>query len=227
MLGTGSKWKDNEIRYSLRSVEKFLTGYDRIFVIGQRPSFLQNVIHVPCEDVGGRKQYSIYRKILKAVNDDRVSSDFIFINDDHFILKPLDVSEFSYWYQGRLEDKWRQYNGSYKKAAGNNLEATGNVRYTDIHTPIVYNKEHFKNLEPFFKTGNEYIIKTLYTSFFDHLDFLFTPMEDLKIGLKHSLPQLKSMVDGRMFFSLGPYAVYHEIKVLLQDLYPTKSKYEK
>ena len=35
ILGKGSVWKDNEIRYSLRSIEKHLTGFDRVFIVGQ------------------------------------------------------------------------------------------------------------------------------------------------------------------------------------------------
>ena len=47
-LGTGSRWQNNELRFALRSIEKYLTGYDKIFIIGECPSYLQNIIHIPC-----------------------------------------------------------------------------------------------------------------------------------------------------------------------------------
>ena len=50
VLGTGSNWDNNEIRFSLRSLAKNLKGMGRVFVVGERPAFLQNVIHIPAKD---------------------------------------------------------------------------------------------------------------------------------------------------------------------------------
>ncbi len=39
ILGKGSKWSDNEIRFSLRSIEKYFD-YRKIFIIGEKPESL-------------------------------------------------------------------------------------------------------------------------------------------------------------------------------------------
>jgi hypothetical protein len=39
-LGTGSQWQNNEIRFSIRSIIKNLTGYRNIYIIGETPNFL-------------------------------------------------------------------------------------------------------------------------------------------------------------------------------------------
>jgi len=43
-----SSWgDDNELRYSLRSLEKNLIGLNRIFVVGHKPKWLVGVTHIP------------------------------------------------------------------------------------------------------------------------------------------------------------------------------------
>jgi hypothetical protein len=45
-LGTGSQWQNNEIRYSIRSIIKNLTGYRNIYIIGETPTFLTPLAQV-------------------------------------------------------------------------------------------------------------------------------------------------------------------------------------
>ena len=47
VLGTGSKWKNYELLYSLRSIEKNLKGFTDVVIVGELPSWIQNVIHIP------------------------------------------------------------------------------------------------------------------------------------------------------------------------------------
>ena len=65
-LGTGSKWQNNELRYSLRSLSK-ISGIGDVFIVGEKPDWVRNVIHIPCKDVPFRKEYSIYTKIMAAM----------------------------------------------------------------------------------------------------------------------------------------------------------------
>jgi hypothetical protein len=81
VLGTGSKWKNNELRFSLRAIEKNLTGYRDIYVIGENPGFLQNVIHIPYPDeLPGNADGNIARKVLRACREKKLSDNFLFIN---------------------------------------------------------------------------------------------------------------------------------------------------
>ena len=47
VLGKGSRWQDNELRFSLRSVSKNLSNVGQIFIVGQIPDFVKNCVHVP------------------------------------------------------------------------------------------------------------------------------------------------------------------------------------
>ena len=42
VLGSGSKWQNNEIRYSLRTLEKYGHNVGQVYIVGQRPSFIPN-----------------------------------------------------------------------------------------------------------------------------------------------------------------------------------------
>ena len=39
VVGTGSKWDNNELRYSLRSIDKYGINIDRVFIVGTKPDF--------------------------------------------------------------------------------------------------------------------------------------------------------------------------------------------
>ena len=90
-LGKGSRWDDNELRYSLRSLEKFAKNLGRIFVVGQKPHWLINVIHIPLRDCRRlNKDANIIKKILAAI-DRGLSEHFIFASDDQYISAPVDL----------------------------------------------------------------------------------------------------------------------------------------
>ena len=54
---------DDELRYSLRSVEKHLKNFGKVYIIGNLPSFLKDVVHIPYDDVDRSKETNIYKNI--------------------------------------------------------------------------------------------------------------------------------------------------------------------
>ena len=230
-LGTGSRWQNNELRFALRSIEKYLTGYDKIFIIGECPSYLQNVIHIPCPDFLGRKEYSIFNKIMKAVADERCSDYFVFWNDDIFLIDNLQTADFKFWYEGTLQSKYEQSHGHYKAAIKNVIDLfIPELEYTDIHTPIIYSKKTFNKIASL-DWSKEYVIKSLYTSSFEYLTSYnvcsFEPMPDLKINKAMTYYEIKARIKERLFFSIGTYGVCPAMTKVLTELFPDKSKYEK
>jgi len=224
-LGTGSRWQNNELRFALRSIEKYLTGYDKIFIIGECPSYLQNVIHIPCPDFPGRKEYSIFNKIMKAVADERCSDYFVFWNDDIFLIDNLQTADFKFWYEGTLQDKYEQSHGHYKAAIKNVIDISKpDDYYTDIHTPIIYNKDYFYKYVACNNWDKEYVIKSSYTSV---MSASFEPMPDLKINKAMTYYEIKARIKDRLFFSIGTYGVCPPMTKVLTELFPDKSKYEK
>jgi len=227
-LGHGSRNNDLELRYCLRSMEQYLTGYGDVFIIGRKPGWLKNVIHIPFDEgfapQGYEKERNIYNKIMAACADDRVTDDFLFMNDDHFLKAQHEANRFPFCSCGRLSDKLTVTD--YKYTVNNTMSVLWptDPAYADIHCPILYNKHLFKALEEYdWQVKFGYCIKTLYC----HRWSRFThKVADMKIDAKYSAEQITQAIKGRPWFSIGDKAFDGEIVQVLQELYPTKSKYE-
>lgn len=55
-----------ELKYAIRSIRKHLTGFDGIYIIGDRPKE-DGIIHIQATDVPGRKEKVSVIKYLKPV----------------------------------------------------------------------------------------------------------------------------------------------------------------
>jgi hypothetical protein len=227
-LGHGSRNNDLELRYCLRSVEQYLTGYGDVFIIGRKPSWLKNVIHIPFDEgfapQSHEKERNIYNKIMAACADDRVTDDFLFMNDDHFLKSPYEAGTFPFYYENRLSDKMTVTD--YKHTLFNTIKAMDgmNVIYADVHSPILYNKDRFKSLAAYdWNVRFGYCIKTLYC----HREGgYYKRITDLKIDARYTTEQITQAIKGRPWFSIGDKAFDGDIVPVLQELYPNKSQYE-
>lgn len=152
ILGTGSRWRNNEIRYSIRSVEMNLLCAGRIFVIGECPDFLSGVIHIPYPDKHKNKQDNAREKYLVAANDERISDDFILMNDDFFVLEP--VESVPNYTLGTMEEMIRRHptkGGYYYQSMIDTKKVIESFGIHDplsfeVHAPIVFNKEKLKTV---------------------------------------------------------------------------------
>lgn len=233
-LGNGSKWNDNELRYSLRSVEKHLCGYRNIVIIGNKPDWLTNVTHIPFEDVHRWKETRIALKVLKVCNDERVSNFFLFMNDDHFLTSEFQAYEFPYYRKETLATtaQKRRFNDAYRKSLVNTymaLTKKGHLTHNfDVHCPIVYNKELF--IKMFYdypeweETNYGYVVKSMYCNTYKIEGEL---VRDLKIGAPCSFDLLGDLIKDREFFSIGDKVVNVDFILFMEKLYPQKSIYEK
>lgn len=226
-LGAQSKYNDVELKYSLRSIEKHLTGYSNIFIIGERPSFLQNIIHIPCTDSSNNwmRSHNIYKKILTGCQDKRLSDNFLYMNDDHYLLQDFEAHSFPFLHRGpicldlRNQPQYKQMNNTIKALS----------RYAakdfDIHCPIVFHKflfaHAFENLE---WPEHGYGIKTFYANW-NNVNGKFC--EDLKFDEPAMRETIYKVLEGRGWFSIGDHALKSGgMKEVLQELYPEKSIYE-
>ena len=88
-----------QLLYSLRSVEKYLIGFDSLYIIGDKhPSIEANYIPFNDDLRSGYKDANIYRKCAKAL-DIVANGKGLMLNDDHYILTPYDVLYFPFFYR--------------------------------------------------------------------------------------------------------------------------------
>ena len=106
VIGKGSNWRDNELRFSLRSITKNGSGIRNIFIVGERPDYIKNIIHIPASDIfdpAVNADGNIITKILTACGDKRLSENFLFINDDHLVLKPVNIADVPAFHKGSMD----------------------------------------------------------------------------------------------------------------------------
>ena len=78
---------NEDLRYSLRSIAKYYPE-NKVWIVGYKPSWVKNVNYLPIEQSGDKWKNSI-NNILAACHCSDISDNFILMNDDFFMIKPL------------------------------------------------------------------------------------------------------------------------------------------
>lgn len=235
-LGSGSKHKNLELRYALRSIEEhfpfsLFTMWRKIFLVGERPDFIHNVIHIPGFDNPETrwKEQNIFLKVMAAIDDPRLSDDFILFNDDHFLLEEFDVEKV--FFKGRLDFSLRQrtLHESYANTIRNTLQMYPNSLDYDVHCPMVMNRNFFRawvaKAEWHLPFG--FSIQSLYgNGHVQKMDAQVFHHEDCKIRRAMTPAEIRGTIVDWKFFSIADEALNDDMKHVLQELYPNKSSYE-
>lgn len=156
ILGRGSKHDNLELRLSLRTLDANGKDIDKVFIVGNKPEWVKDVIHIPAEDTYQRMQNHA-SKVIKAIKNG-ISDDFLLMNDDFFMLKTFDAETYPYYVKGELEhaDETRENFKTYQKVLNKTREylLENGVKKPlayNVHCPIRYNCKKFLKFEPLFE----------------------------------------------------------------------------
>lgn len=228
-LGSGSPWNDNELRYTLRGIEKHLKGYDKIYLVGNKPGWIQNVVHIHFREVHlcAQREKNICNKVLAAI-DDGVSDEFMFINDDHFLLVDFTAENLPFFHGGPVKEKLQEVNpfNPYGKTIQNTIKLFGDqFNNYDIHCPVIFRKNDFKKVMECvdWEKPYGYLMKTIYCHTYN-VQGRF--LKDCKINKGLTWEEIMHTINGRPFFSIGNAGLNDDMKAVLNDLYPNPSNYE-
>lgn len=234
-VSSNTRNKTIELIYAIRSLQKNLKGFGQLFVCGEKDNRLEGVKYINCKDDKSSKykERNIYRKILAACNDDRLSENFIFTNDDIFLTQEFNAEQLPFYHKGELSNTMLKNSGDYRKSLNHSRKflekmAKRTLDY-DTHFPIVYNKTDFLHI--FVHNNNlnweqpfGYVIKSLYCNM---KNVKGEYGGDCKVQAKMSYEELKQKVSGKSFFSTSDGAINDDMIRLLEELYPQKSIYER
>lgn len=147
---------NEELIYSLRSLINI--PHDRVFIVGGFPSDIKKseIIHIPTEQKSTKWRNST-SNLKTAILDDRLSDDFIYMNDDFFILKPISepVKELNLHfgtmaaYYDRLAKKHAETPYMRGMLETSNLLINLGIKEPlsyELHIPFVFNKKHLKQM---------------------------------------------------------------------------------
>lgn len=226
-LGPGSHWQDNELRFSLRSVERYVKNYRDIWVVGTHPKFAKNISFLMCTDQFTNPSKSIMNKLMMVCSNEAISDPFFYIHDDHFITHSIDPLEFPNYYRGELTAIRNETD--YMQTVMNTINALQGLGMRtldfDTHTPILFSKIKLMQVINMvdWNVAHGYCIKSLYGNA-TRVEPTFAP--DGKFARHKSREQLELWFDRHAVVSIDDGALDHELKRFLAAYYPNKSKYE-
>lgn len=239
-LGRNSRWKNEEIRFSIRSLFKHsVESFDNIYIVGEKPDFFQygdRLRHIPYKETQV-KEVNIWEKVLAASLDERVSEEFFFNNDDYFFLQDFKMSDFPHYHKGDLREfDWAKkpdhlVMNSYHRKAKRTMKLLQKLKLStwhyDIHMPNRYEKNKFVKTYEYFKPylydRDGLIISTCYGNY-NQLEP--TKAVDYKIARKQ-LPEFFNTYQDRLMFSIYDDAQCPQLLEFLYEKFPEKAPVEK
>lgn len=220
ILGTGSRFDDEEIRYSLRSLCNL--PHNNVYVIGEKPDFFSDAIrHIPAEDPYEVKQQNAFHKLRIACEVEDISDDFILMNDDFFILKTIDNVE--YYYRDTLDNSIAKHpsnSGDFYNAMVFTRDLLGGGKDFAHHSPFVYNKKRLSKLLQK-EYGSVVHLRTLYANTWQIEGI---QREDVKCTDKKSYLKL---IEGDMISTDDLIFGSNRFQKKIKQLFPEICKYER
>lgn len=216
-----------ELTYSLRSLVNI--PHDKVFIVGGCPYNIDKskVIHIPIYQPNSKYQNTTNN--LKLIcKDPRLSEDFILMNDDFFILKPV-VEEDLNLCRGTIREVLKEYKNKYgtndyilgMEQTGIFLNDLGIIKPLsyELHIPMVMNKKNVLNMFslPFINSLKVIHKRTLYGNLFYTNSKIIKDVKVLDANSQVKYDSFLSCSDSGWLF----------IKNYLSNLFPNKSIYEK
>jgi hypothetical protein len=235
-LGTGSAFDNLELRFALRSIERYAAGVDRVFVIGDfNPGFLSSRViyreEEPISGVPGNKEARIGQKVRWAFESTDISDNIAFWNDDFILTRPCSLSAIPYYQRGNLADAALLHPHA---AHANALRATAdalaehgkNTLSYELHCPIVYNRTKFLLLNDLWDKSARLAyglgVKSIYSNY-----WLPTPgpfLADSKIFAFDEAA--KEKINNAWVYSYSDHGFESGLRHHLEQTFPEKSIYE-
>jgi hypothetical protein len=220
---------NEELRYSIRSVAKNMP-HENIVVVGGKPDWYTGTF-IPVDSGSSTNKYeNTKNNIRQIVDSPDISDDFVLMNDDFYVLKPID--QVPYYHNGLLADKiaefvrfttWSTYTNVLSRTMSvlNNLGIRDPLDYT-LHIPMMFNKQKLADILPHPIAS----IRTLYGNIYKVGG---RKMSDVKVHPKNHQYAPKSfdyMNEDSIFLSTADRTFDRVKKNLLGPMFTGPSKYE-
>ena len=244
IVGKGSRWRNNELKYSLRSIAK--NGYNirKIFICGHIPNFVNtnNVTCIPCEDPTTIKHYNMLYKIDKAIKSTDIgecnNGKFLVSSDDHFYIKPVNFDEYPIYWRGTDLPKEYDKENKYQVSLASTRKVLDEYNLThhkfNLHRNTWFNIKLWK--EPLFEQIKSKSLKVpegleptaIMINYWLSVE-PFTPQRcvDCKVELFKNRKELLNEIGDSECFSIYDNAIACGVDKYLRELFPDKCKYEK
>lgn len=228
ILGLGSKWADNEIRYSVRSAEKYFKHLGNIYIIGEYPEWMTKAIHILARDSHSNKIQNARAKYLIATKDSRISKNFVLMNDDFFFIKEVDeIPNYSRGTLSEMIERHATKTGYYYASLAHTRDKLDAMGISDgmdfeVHAPMIFNKEKLEQTIGMIGEDRVYSLRSCYGNL---MQLEPKVVMDFKAANASEFSVQKSR--GAEFLSINDALVFWDyFREWLQKKYPDVSRFE-
>lgn len=218
-------YENEELRYSLRSVDQNMP-HRNVWIYGMPPCGIR-VDHVARFNQVGKNKWARVRSMFeKLALNSSLSDDFILMNDDFFVMKP--INELKNYYGGSLQERInvieKHFNGptSYTVRLRRTEEHLKKLKLTtknyELHIPMIVNKKKFLEQLNLY-TGVNGASRSFYGNTYK---IGGTKVKDVKVY------DLDNKFDhNTTFLSTSDMSFYFgEVGKFIREKFPNKSRFE-
>lgn len=225
------------LTYSLRSLEKHVTGIGNIYIIGSNVSYIVNdsVIHIDRNNVFAQNKNEVISLYNFCYSKNGVKK-FILMSENSFFTQDVEAKKVPYLFNGKLNEAMKSpddesinlkalYN-TYEILKANKLPMSNFEYDMPMLMDVTKLKGVFEsiNITPF---RDGVCIRSLYANIAERKLSFFTPFViDRNKADKIDLNFALSIIDNKKFFSVKEKSFSTTVIQLLYKLYPNKSRWE-
>lgn len=220
-----SKINHLDLRYVLRGIEKF-TDAGEVYIVGERPKWIKGIRHINIADSPEKeyKERNIYMKTSLAFEH---TSRFLFMNDDHVLLQPINIENYPNYYKGTCYQSMLNNNTNYRQTMNQTRKWLELNNFPDLnydgHCPVILEKNHFGETVDMLDwyVGFGYGMKSVYCA-----GLKGEHMPDAKISKRIDPNQAVQYCESRHVISFTDAAIKTGLQPYLDRILSSKSKYE-
>ena len=243
-LESASKWE--ELRYSLRSLEKFFEEEYEVWIVGDKPDWIRNVRHIPHTPETGRVMspvtYDAIMKLATYIDEDDSPDKFIRMYDDiYFVgkrnLLDLEVTRYLLTYEELQAKALSSGSFTWRDQVRRTVAAVRAKGYaglmTETHCPEIFEKDNMREIFDLFDPlEGRLLTSTLYYNVFpfermlkdrDTERILFYG-EGGNIGMGGHVGQ---PIQGKYFLNHNDKGLNAGLKRFIKGMFREKSRFEK
>lgn len=245
---------NEELRYSIRSMEENFTSLRNIWIIGDKPDWVNDQVrYIPYDHVKRlssneyAKGRNICEKMLRAAMTSDISTDFVYAGDDHYLLRPWcledftrkvlireDLNNFPKEYLDPRTRPWDSLN-EWQTALWNTYDKMKLFGYYgwnyETHTPKLINKVNLIKTFSQYGIGDGRLI--WHTAYFNmHWQVksaISSEQSEIKAGFykPYTPEEIATKMNPATFLSHNDKGLTDDLRNAIMIRFPEKSKYEK
>ena len=243
IVGDGcSKCDNSELRWSLRSIDKYGKNVGKVVVAGFCPEWLSDiVVKVPCKDIyadtkdHGNRNANVLNKVLQSI--DFLGDEFLVSFDDNFYIKETDFDNYPHYVRDMHGSIYlpEHIDGEddYKRCLANtreNLEKLGlPVLNFAVHRNLHCTKRAiFANMETlrWIIDNSVQCDRFCLLNNWEYKNYPFETTAVVDIKLRNGGDWWMANPENTEVFSTDDFKKGVGLYTLIESLYPEKSKYE-